>query len=88
MTTQIPADRVPVYDRTGKIIATVHKAAQSVGAAKAAGAAACEWTLRFGVAGWMVKPDDTPPPSDKVALLDESGKRYEREWGKIRKTGL
>jgi hypothetical protein len=49
-------DRVPVYDRTGRIITTVHKAALSVGAAKAAKAAACEWTRRFGIPGWVVKP--------------------------------
>lgn len=48
-------DRVPVYDRTGKIITTVHKASQSIGAAKAAKASACEWTFRFGIPGWVVK---------------------------------
>ncbi len=48
-------DRVPVYGKDGRIITTVHKAAQSVGAAKAAKVTSCEWTRRFGIAGWVVK---------------------------------
>jgi hypothetical protein len=47
--------RVPVYDKTGNTIATVHKICTSIGAAKAAGAIACEWTFRFGVGGWVCK---------------------------------
>ena len=47
--------RVPVYDKTGKTVATVHKSCTSIGAAKAAGVKSCEWTLRAKIPGWVVK---------------------------------
>ena len=47
--------KVPVYDSKGKIVATVLKQCTSVGACKAANVKACEWTFRFGVAGWAIK---------------------------------
>ncbi len=47
--------KVPVYDRKGKIVATVHKVCTSIGAARAAKAEACEWTYRFQTPGWITK---------------------------------
>ncbi len=48
-------ERIPVYDRSGIVLTTVHKAATSIGAAKAAKAAAAEWSFRFKPAGWIIK---------------------------------
>jgi hypothetical protein len=47
--------KVPVYDRNGRVVATVRKECTSVGAAKAAKVQACEWSFRFGTAGWVTK---------------------------------
>jgi hypothetical protein len=50
---------VPVYDKTGKVIATVNKSTTSIGAAKAAGATSCQWTMRFGKMGWVISEGRT-----------------------------
>jgi len=47
--------RVPVYGKDGKVITTVLKQCTSIGAAKAAKATACEWSMRHSPAGWVVK---------------------------------
>lgn len=45
--------KVPVFDRAGKVVATIAKQCTSIGAARAVGARACEWSARRG--GWIVK---------------------------------
>lgn len=47
---------VPVYLINGKVVVMVSNRVTSIGAAKAAKVRAVEWTLRFGKAGWLIKP--------------------------------